>query len=203
MVMQTFSRFGRVREHILFAHQFIKQPIITGAIAPSSQWLADLMTEDMRLDEAETIVELGAGTGPFTRAITKKANPNAVVLAIEANPDLAEGLRTQFSRVVIINDSAERLPSHLAAVDRESADCIISGLPWAGFSKEHQERLMTAVTHALRPGARFATFAYLNAAWLPPGRRFRALLQSNFRKVNMTRTEWRNMPPAFVYRCEK
>jgi phospholipid N-methyltransferase len=201
--METFFRFDRIREHILFVHQFIKQPVITGAIAPSSQWLAELMTEDMRLHEADTIVELGAGTGSFTRAITRKANPKAVVLAIEANRGLAERLRTQFSRVVIVNDSAERLPSHLAAVDRVSADCIICGLPWAGFSREHQERLMTGVTRAMRPGARFATFAYPNAAWLPPGRRLRALLHSSFRKVTTTRTEWRNMPPAFVYRCEK
>jgi len=198
--METFAR---IREHILFAQEFIKQPITTGAIAPSSEWLADLMTEGMRLHEAEIIVELGAGTGPFTRAITKRANPKAVVLAVETNRELAERLRTQFSRVVIINDSAERLPTHLAAVDRTSADCIISGLPWAGFSGEHQERLMSAVTRALRPGGRFAAFAYLNAAWLPPGRRFRALLHSFFRKVTTTRTEWRNVPPAFVYRCEK
>ena len=53
----------------------------------------------------------------------------------------------------------------------------------------------------LRPGGRFATFAYVPAAQLPPGRRFRALLESCFARVETTRVVYWNFPPAFVYRC--
>ena len=201
--MERRSRVERIREYVLFVCEFLKQPIITGAIAPSSPWLAELMTEELGLNDADTIIELGPGTGAFTRVIARKARPEALVLAIESNPSLAECLRTQFSRVMIIHDSAERLAAHLAAADRTSADCIISGIPWAGFPREHQERLLSAVVSGLRPGGRFATFAYINAAWLPPGKRFRTMLISSFRRVTVTKTEWRNVPPAFVYRCEK
>ena len=201
--MERRHRFELIREYMIFAREFLKRPIITGAIAPSSPWLAERMTEDMGLHEADTIIELGPGTGAFTRVIARKVRQQAVVLAIEANPLLAECLRARFSRVVIIQDSAERLGDHLASVDRASADCIISGIPWAGFPRELQERLLSAVVRGLGPGGRFATFAYINASWLPRGKRFRAMLMSSFRKVMVTRTEWRNVPPAFIYRCEK
>lgn len=80
---------------------------------------------------------------------------------------------------------------------------ILSGLPWAGFSRDPQQRLLAAVVNALRPGGRFATFAYIHASWLPSGRRFRRLLESSFRSVASAGVVWRNLPPAFVYRCEK
>ena len=86
---------------------------------------------------------------------------------------------------------------------RASADAILSGLPWANFSRELQERLLGAVVAGLRPGGRFATFAYVPAAHFPPGRRFRALLEASFPRVETTRLVYRNFPPAFVYRCVK
>ena len=48
---------------------FLAYPVRTGAIAPSSRFLAARMIEDMRLSEAGVVVELGPGTGAFTRAI--------------------------------------------------------------------------------------------------------------------------------------
>jgi phospholipid N-methyltransferase len=87
-------------------------------------------------------------------------------------------------------------------VGREAAGArSLSGLPWA-FSRDLQ-RLLRAVVEGLRPGGRFATFAYIPAAHFPPGRRFRALLEASFPRVETTRVVYQNFPPAFVYRCVK
>jgi phospholipid N-methyltransferase len=161
------------------------------------------VVEEMGLEEAQTVVELGPGTGSFTRLIAERARPEALVIALELNPRLAAELVPRFGRVEIINDSAERLLEHLRSRGREHADCVLSGIPFAAFGPELQGRVVDAVVESLRPGGRFATFAYVNAAWLPPGRRFRRLLESRFRVVRTTSTVWRNIPPAFVYRCEK
>jgi phospholipid N-methyltransferase len=115
----------------------------------------------------------------------------------------AGDLKRQFPRAHIINDSAARLDEHLRAQGHASADCVLSGLPWAGFSGEEQRRVLSAVVRALRPGGLMTTYAYNHTAWLPGGRRFRKLLESTFSDVSTTRTEWRNLPPAFVYRCRK
>jgi phosphatidylethanolamine/phosphatidyl-N-methylethanolamine N-methyltransferase len=181
----------------------VRQPVHTGAVAPSSPWLARCVVDEIGLEEARTIVELGPGTGPFTRVIAERARPDARILALELNARLADDLRARFARVEIVNDSAERLPDHLRSRGCAHADCVVSGLPFAGFSADLQTRLLGAIVDALRPGGRFATFAYVHAAWLPPGRRFRRLLESRFATVRRTSTVWRNLPPAFVYRCEK
>jgi len=181
----------------------VRQPVHTGTVAPSSLWLAERLVEDMGLAEAETIVELGPGTGPFTRLIAERARPDAVVLALELNPRLAADLVGRFARVEIVNDSAERLSDHLRARGRSHADCILSGLPFAAFTQELQRRLLDAVLESLPTGGRFATFAYVHAAWLPPGQSFRRLLESRFATVTRSSVVWRNLPPAFVYRCEK
>ena len=192
-----------VRDHIRILGEFVRQPVHTGTVAPSSPWLAERLVQDTGLAEAGTVVELGPGTGPFTRLIAERARPDALVLALELNPRLAAELVGRFPRVEIVNDSAERLPDHLRARGRSHADCILSGLPFAAFTEALQRSLLDAILASLPPGGRFATFAYVHAAWLHPGRHFRMLLESRFSDVTTSRIVWRNLPPAFVYRCEK
>lgn len=192
-----------VREHGRMLQTFVRRPWRTGTVVPSSRELARLMTQDMGLAAADTVVELGAGTGVFTRLIAERVKADALVLAFEIDGALARKLQPRVPRVRVVNDSAERLADHLGALGRPAADVILSGLPWANFSRDSQERLLRAVVAGLRPGGRFATFAYVPAAHLPPGRRFRSLLESSFSRVETTRVVYWNFPPAFVYRCEK
>ncbi len=192
-----------MRDHVQFLGAFVKRPLDTGAVAPSSARLAAAMAETMGLAEAHVVVELGPGTGAFTRVIQNHLRPDAHLLCLEINPELASALADRFPRAQVVNDSAENMGQHIQALGRSSADCVISGLPWAAFSRERQRKLLSAVVAVLRPGGRFATFAYIHAAWLPPGRRFRRLLESTFPDVTTSRVVWRNLPPAFVYRCSK
>ncbi|HEY1489684.1 MAG TPA: SAM-dependent methyltransferase, partial [Verrucomicrobiae bacterium] len=98
---------------------------------------------------------------------------------------------------------AERLDRHLNDLGHASADCVLSGLPWAGFKGEEQQRVLSAVVRALKPGGMMTTYAFNHVAWRSGARNFRKLLESNFSEVTTTPTEWRNFPPAFVYRCRK
>ena len=182
---------------------FLRRPFRTGTVVPSSRGLAELMVDEMDLPAADTVVELGPGTGVFTRLIAERVRADALVLAFEIDGALARELQQQLPRVRVVNDSAEHLPAHLQAAGRTSADAILSGLPWANFSRELQERLLGAVVAGLRAGGRFATFAYVPAAYFPPGRRFRSLLEASFPRVATTRVVYQNFPPAFVYRCQK
>ena len=191
------------RDHGRMLSTFVRQPFRTGTVVPSSQGLAELMVEDMGLASADTVVELGPGTGVFTRVIARHVRPETLVLAFEIDAALADELQLRMPAVRVVNDSAETLPDHLRVNGREAADAILSGLPWANFSAELQRRLLQAVIRGLRQGGRFATFAYIPAAYFPTGRRFRALLEASFARVQTTRVVYRNFPPAFVYRCEK
>jgi phospholipid N-methyltransferase len=192
-----------VYDYAKFFKVFLRAPALTSAIVPSSPWLAKRMIKDVQLAQAKVVVELGPGTGAFTRAIQEEISPSAFFLAVEIDPLFANHLRELFPRAHVVNDSAERLDKHLRAQGHESADCVLSGLPWAGFSDAEQKKLLGAVYRALRPGGIMTTYAYNHTAWLPGGQRFRKLLKSTFSEVATTRTVWRNLPPAFVYRCRK
>lgn len=192
-----------MRDRARFLAAFVRRPFETGSITPSSEHLAAAMVEGMEIPNADTVVELGPGTGIFTRAIASRLKPDAQFLCFEINREMADSLSRRFPRAHVVNDSVENLGHYLKAAGRASVDTAISGLPWAIFAPDQQERLLDAAVSALRTGGRFATFAYSHAAWLPPARRFRALLDSRFRVVETSTVVWRNLPPAFVYRCRK
>jgi phospholipid N-methyltransferase len=192
-----------LRDHVRILAEFVRQPIRTGSVVPSSRHLAERLLEGSGVHEATTIVELGPGTGPFTRLIVERARAEASILAVELNPRLAEDLMARFPRVEVVNDSATRLPELLRARGREHAGVVLSGLPFVWFAEELQRSLVDAILEALPPGGFFATFAYVPAAYTPPGRRFRRLLSSRFARVTTSPIVWRNFPPAFVYRCTR
>ncbi|VWD62192.1 phospholipid methyltransferase [Burkholderia contaminans] len=57
----------RIPEWMLFLRTWLRNPRRVGALAPSSPALAALITADIPRDGA-AVIELGAGTGVFTRA---------------------------------------------------------------------------------------------------------------------------------------
>ena len=192
-----------MKDRAKFLAAFVKRPFDTGSITPSSERLAREMVKGMELGQAQTVVELGPGTGVFTGLIHGLLAEDACFLCFEINREMADALSRRFPGVRVVNDSVENLDHHLQAAGRSMVDAAISGLPWAAFSAARQTTLLDATVKALRPGGRFATFAYPHAAWLPTGRRFRELLDSRFAEVEASPVVWRNVPPAFVYRCRK
>jgi phospholipid N-methyltransferase len=192
-----------MRETLLFLREFVRRPGQTGAIAPSSSYLTAEIVRQAGVRKADTIVEFGPGTGSFTREILRQKKENAFFVGIEMNPRLVEILRQNLPDANIISDSAENTPAILKNHHLNEADCIVSGLPWASFSPELQDKMLTAAVQSLRPGGRFTTFAYLQGLLLPSGQRFRKKLRETFSKVHSGRIIWKNMPAAFVYRCVK
>jgi len=123
-----------MRDHARFLAAFVRRPFDTGAIAPSSTHLARVIVDEMGIEDADTVVELGPGTGVFTKVIQDQLKPGARFLSFEINPDLARTLSARFPGVQVVNDSVENLAHHLKAAGRHEVDTTISGLPWAAFS---------------------------------------------------------------------
>jgi phospholipid N-methyltransferase len=192
-----------MKETLLFLREFVRRPRQTGAIAPSSSYLTAEIVRQAGVRRADVIVEFGPGTGSFTREILRQKKENAFFVGIETNPRLVEILRQNLPGANIISESAENTPAILKEHHLSEADCIVSGLPWASFPPELQDKLLQATVDSLRPGGRFTTFAYLQGLLLPSGQRFRKKLRETFSKVHSGRIIWKNLPAAFVYRCVK
>jgi len=183
--------------------EFLKNPKRTGAIATSSRRLARMICSEIGVDSASVIVEYGAGTGVFTEEILRVKRPDACFFAIEHSPALAKNFRRKFPDTRLFEDSAENVAAILEEVGQTQIDSIVCGLPWAAFDEPLQDSLLNATLASLRPGGKFATFAYLQGLLLPAGKRFKKKLAHSFSTVDKSPTVWRNIPPAFVYRCTK
>jgi phospholipid N-methyltransferase len=175
----------------------------TGAIAPSSPFLAKKIAEAAGVSEAERVLEIGPGTGIFTSEVLRRIRPNARFAAIEKNPSFVNHLRKEFPTVRIIEGCATRLGEHLRGIDLPCVDAVVSGLPWAAMPEFLQTQLLTQIYESLSPNGTFATFAYFGFHLLPAGRKFRQKLQATFPYVSRTAVEIRNLPPAFVYVARK
>lgn len=181
--------------------EFLRRPLMTGAVAASSRRLAYAMTTSVGLERARTVVELGPGTGVFTDAVLARLAPDARLVAVELNPVLAARLSATRldTRLTVVQGSA----AELAAAVGEPVEAVISGLPWTVMPRERRGHILDAVTEVLVPGGRFTTFAYVHAAWTPPARDFTAELGRRFDRLERSTVVWRNLPPAFVHRATR
>lgn len=186
-----------------FIKEFIKHPIIVGAIAPSSQWLSELISDTANLKNKKCVVELGPWNGVFTEKILQKINPYCVFFSIEINYKFVKETKNRCSNAIVYNDSAENIKKYLIKHNKNNCDCIISGLPWAVFDSDLQIKLLNSIYDSLESEGIFLTFTYIHGLLLPQGKKFKALLQKKFRIVKRTKIIWWNLPPAFVYFCQK
>lgn len=185
----------------MFLLNYIRHPKTTGAIMQSSNALAQVITECANLKSANNIIEIGAGSGAFTKEILRKKSPNAKFFAVEINPNFARELKGKFPNLDIALGSAKDLSAMMKERDMESADIIISGIPWSFLSIREQSIMLKSVHNALKDGGYFNTFAYHSP--LPSAKIFRRKLYKTFSEVRKSKSVVLNIPPAFVYICKK
>lgn len=190
-------------EKALFLGQFLRSPTVIGAVAPSSPSLATAITVGLPERGDPVVVELGPGTGAFSRAIQRRLAGRGRHLAVEVNPMMARELAFRCEGVELIEGDAAGLPDLLSGRGAAAADVVISGLPWAVFAADQQQAVLDGVRAVLRPDGVFATFTYAHAQVLPPARAFRRRLAATFEEVVAGRTVWRNLPPALVLHARR
>jgi phospholipid N-methyltransferase len=193
---QSPSKFAGWAEHLLFLRAVLHSPRSVGAIAPSSPYLARRMVMGIR--GAEQIVELGPGTGAFTREIVSRLGPGGRVLAVETNPAFAERLQRAWPQVDCVCASAESLPALAAARGISGVDHIISGLPFASLPAETTRRILDGVHETLRVGGTFTTFQYVHAYGMPAAAAFRRELSARLGSEPHSQLVFWNVPPALV-----
>jgi phospholipid N-methyltransferase len=197
----TPSAESPARERLKFFEAFLREPLQVGAFLPSSRELAELVVDGCDMPARDMVVEIGPGSGAFTSLILDRLGRKNRFIAVEINPMNVRQLRQRFPSLTVHEDCAEQLPQYLRRQEGRKADCIVSGLAWGNMLPATQDRIFDAVLASLAPGGLFTTFAYVHACWFPTSLRFRRRLFRDFSKVETTRIVWKNLPPAFVYRC--
>jgi phospholipid N-methyltransferase len=188
---------------LTFLKNYVTRPGEVGACWPSSPQLCRQMVAGLDWDSARYVAEYGPGTGAFVPSVQDRLHADAKYFAIEKNPVFCQILRKKFPELDLCEGSVEDVVQYCRARNFPHLDLVISGLPWAAFPESLQNRCMDALVEILKPGGGFSTFAYAQFLFLPAAKRFRKRLDHYFSSVKVTRTIWRNLPPAIVYHCRR
>jgi phosphatidylethanolamine/phosphatidyl-N-methylethanolamine N-methyltransferase len=180
----------------LFLGKFLKHGTAIASLAPSSRWLAQTTVRNIPWDRARVVVELGAGTGPITRILARKAPPECRVVVLERDPDFARLLHQRFDRLPnfdVIEADVRDLTEILADREIRQVDCVVSGLPVPSFPPGLQRHLFRAVKQILVPEGTYNQITELPLVYWPFYKRYFDHVRFVF--------EPRNFPPAGAYFC--
>jgi len=181
-------------EALLGIGRFVANPRRFGGFV-SGPALAEAITQAID-PAAGPVLELGPGTGVFTRALIARGVAEADLILIELDPVLAARLRIAFPQALVLCCKAGSVTADL--LEGRCPAAVVSGLPLLNFPGEEVERIMDATFAAARPDAALYQFTY--APRCPVRVDILARLGLVARR---TARVWRNVPPAFVYRISR
>lgn len=180
-------------ERFMFFSKFIQSPGSIGSITPSSSYLVGNMLNSLPWNRINTVIELGAGTGVFTKQICEKKKPDSTLIIFEKDGQMREKLKQVYPGCYYSSD-AENICRVLQELNLSEVDCIISGLPFACFPQYLRERLLYNIVASLKEEGYFIAFQY--------SLQMKKLFSQSFKEVKVSIVPF-NIPPAFVYHCKK
>ncbi|MDP4508373.1 MULTISPECIES: class I SAM-dependent methyltransferase [unclassified Nonomuraea] len=180
-----------------FLWEFVRSPLRTASVLPSSARLAAQMVVGVPERGEPVVVELGAGTGAFTSAIQRRLGGCGRHIVVELNDRFAAEIARAYPSVEVVCEDAAHLPGLLARLGVGPVDVVVSGLPWVAYAG--QPPLIESVARVLSPAGVYTQFAYNWTRWAAPARRLLGGLRTEFEEVVTSTTVWRNLPPAVVY----
>ncbi|MBI1826774.1 MAG: methyltransferase domain-containing protein [Planctomycetes bacterium] len=199
-----------------FLTNYLRHPTRVGAIAPSSQALAEAITEPYRNHgKPSKVLEIGAGTGPVTRYLGTVFGPKDRLDVCEISSELSDILERDVltapsfargiaeGRVRLLRVPAQQIPAD------QSYDFIICGLPLTAFPLQDVKDVFAFIRKALAPDGVMSYFEYIGfrrtSRALALGRRrdrireVHAYLSRNIREHQFDRRSiYQNLPPAHV-----
>jgi len=180
-------------EPIGFFQAWLKNPMQVAAIAPSGQALANLITSEISGDTGP-VIELGPGTGVFTRALIEHGVRQEDLALIEFGSEFATSLHYHYPRARTLWMDAARLKA-VDLFDGRQAGAVVSGLPLLSMQPRKVMSILSGAFSKLKPEGAFYQFTY--GPLCPVSRRMLDHLGLVADKIGGTLA---NLPPAAVYR---
>ena len=186
---------GRRGSAWLFALNFFRHPLMLGSIVPSSRFLIRQLLEPVDWSQARVIVEYGPGVGVITAEVLRRMGPDAILIAIETNPDFVGYLRDSIKdeRLHVVEGSAESVDEILRRHGQSNASYVISGIPFSTIPAPVRERILLKTREVLEPGGSFLVYQFSSRVLEDLQRIFR-YVQRQFEPLNVL--------PAHLFFCQ-
>jgi phosphatidylethanolamine/phosphatidyl-N-methylethanolamine N-methyltransferase len=202
------AKTGSLKNMIIFAQEIIKNPEEIGAIAPSSKFLGGAITKYIKsYNEPINVIEVGPGTGVFTKLIAAKLKPKDRLDVIEFNPKFVDVLKLKYK------DYPNVAVHCVSIVDWKPDyryDYMVSSLPLNVFNAEFVQSVMEHYEEIMKPGGIISYFEYmvfpeikklfLNRVHRADYKKMHGILDQYRRKYEIdTDKVFKNLPPAIVH----
>ena len=177
-----------------FLREFFKANRMVGSVIPSSRFLSKKMLQPIHFDQAKVIVELGPGTGVFTKELLSQMSADCHLVVIELNDAFFTDLQQKFQHpyLHLVHGSAGDLTTILQGFHLAKADYILSSLPLSNFPAALRNSILEAINDNLVEKGKLIQFQYT--------RGLKKLYGAHFKQVHIDYTIL-NFPPAFIYTC--
>lgn len=180
---------------LTFLRAWLRAPRSIGALTPSGSSLARLMTTHVNHLDGP-VIELGPGTGVFTRALLARGVPTHRLALIEADPVFASALARRYPGTHVLSMDAAHLGDALPIFGEERASAVVSGLPLLSMPASQVSAIIQGVfDRQLHADGAFYQFTYGPRCPLP-----RHLLERLDLEAVRIGSVLFNLPPAVVYR---
>lgn len=179
-----------------FFNAWRAKPLQIAALAPSGAALAALITREI-FPETGEVLELGPGTGVFTRAILARGVRASALTLIEHEAVFAQLLNDRFPEATVIQMDAAALAGD-ARFRTGNFGAVVSGLPLLSMSSRTVLRILAGSFRALGRGGAFYQFTYGPVCPVP-----RKILDRLGLKATRVGGTVANLPPARVYRISR
>jgi phospholipid N-methyltransferase len=169
---------------------------MVGSVIPSSRVLIERMLKPVDWENTKLFVEYGPGVGTFTRPVLDKMGEDSTLIAIDTNPDFIKYLRKSIHdpRLVPVNGSAADVEAIVKEHGFESADYVLSGLPFSTLPPGVGDAIASATARVIRPGGAFLVYQF--------SPKVLDFLKPFFDRIDRG-FEWINVPPATLFWANK
>jgi len=187
-----------MNEHIEFLQAFLKNPLHVGAITPSSPELALKMIEGIVPAKESVVLELGVGTGSFTKLLQQIVPCDKSYLGIEINRKFVRALKGEFPDMKFVCGDAARASELHKKSRLGRVGYIISGIPFVSLPNEAGDEILQEIGKFMQPGCVFRTFQYAHGYYMPSAIKLRQYMRRHYGKAKKSSLIVKNVPPAYT-----
>ena len=184
----------RLAEIGVYLKQLVKNPLRLGSVIPSSKETAQFIVKHIK-KEAGFIIELGAGTGSFTKALLESGVSKDNLICVEIEPSFCDFLRKRFPGLRVVCGNAAKLADILPKDALGNIVTVVSSIPFLSIPKQLREDIVVSTLEVMNPDGRFIQVSYSPVSPVPWQKL--GLIQHRYGFI------WRNFPPINIFGYEK
>ncbi|HIO52612.1 MAG TPA: methyltransferase domain-containing protein [Phycisphaerales bacterium] len=203
---------------IRFFTQAFKNYRSTGALAPSSRFLARTIVQSIPEHSPKRMLEVGCGTGAFTKEILNTLRDGDSFHIVELNPEFCKTVEATVLKKFREGHPDIEVIMHNAPIEEANLegkfDAIICGLPFNNFPVEFVQHLFQVMLSFLKKDCELAYFEYLGMRGFksifgfPRVRRGTKIRTTDIdtryeKQAGSQQIVWRNFPSCRVVRLKK